>query len=1434
MTITDITTVMGPQGVIPNSNGNTNNAPRYDTGKTDKLRYRDAVSKWTTMIRKLSKVDNKFKGILDTVGILIYMNCDQPAQDLLTRAEKNGSLNLEGDDEDEDRKILVNKILDIIAEDTSHDRVSREVKLMEDLISCERKPEEELHDFIIRFNTAVSMYTNHIGRCSPQMTRQCVSLLFKNAKLSNDSFNAAILQWSQYRESAQPASVDKICSVRPSDLQQLKDIALKAETLITENDGTPDIVNVIASLKSKIESVIANGTIELEKPETFTISKAVNVLSKMKVDAVKNSLLGGIQKRTEKGDFISQLKRKTLCIICHKPDHWWKDKPECRERMRQMHRAGLDPGTEHKQVDKNNREDKIEDDRKGRYQSPPRCTIRSRSPTPMPSHRKRDHVNNQGILKRTTYMTSVIPEGDQDLQENGVSKSSLLSNFRRDRRTTARNPIIDGGAPYNTAGLDDICKFCDALSIEVNIEKPRMNYKHGWGNNCSDAKSVIGTWYLKIQYVNGNPTTIPFDVIPGSSPMLVGLEIEKYSDSITSSTPHTITFQRPSEDSKPRKFYTYHDKDETGCERKWIDIIPHEKSTVNTLLTTTKKNEDLMFGKKIHRFSHCSIKDMKILLQDCNKWNPHMERVCKRVISRCQACAGSGRRADRSHISLRHVNDAFNYEVQADFVVVNIRNQKYYAINVICCATSFGIRMIVTNRSADTMRQILERYWIYYFGAPKRFSADPEFTRGIMHRFLELHYIKLCQRPARSSNKNGRVERQNGVFKMIIERLENHYKEAKPEDLVARASFLTNTCHGSKVLSSFQLAMGYSPSILGIPRVQVPEKPFQAHISLTAYRALQRMMKNRESKLLDQTILTPGTRVYMFHKSSRHDEPVKWEEATVEKAEEHLVRCKRDCTGRVSLVAYEDIRLKPDDDLAKELLYTSLQDEVTDERRHAPMTTEDNNDSTALMDENANELPALSETDTSDEEDNRNDREIPIHISAGTNTNQPCRKINKRSYRTGMSSFIGTPNIHDNTGLGSGVNNSNAHEEHSEINELASYFSNRLKTDDKPFLQKTVRFHESVNPNGIDMNPDVNPRKQKKRRTDNWHSSILSSDKKYPENIDIAETHNGRRKDVGKPDELVLSPSGSHLLSSRQYEIDTIYENIRNSQVTRSKLQYAPDWLLDEALRIEYEENWCKNIEHVEDTDVPRNSNIISSHVLYKVKVDEDDNKKMKARICPHGNRDLEKNNIRNDSTNAQFDMIRLLLFLSLMFSFRLGGLDVKGAYMKSGDITRLLYVRPPKELTNIYESMRGKLWRLLRLPYGISEAGRQWALVIEFWLISDMGFQRVRGASQLYIKRDRSGEIILILAKVTDDILMAGTIVAMKWLSRQMDKRFGLSKSTIDGAIDYNGCRITQDVDGSITMDMTSYMQNIDGISISRSRRKQYADTATDHEKSE
>lgn len=94
----------------------------------------------------------------------------------------------------------------------------------------------------------------------------------------------------------------------------------------------------------------------------------------------------------------------------------------------------------------------------------------------------------------------------------------------------------------------------------------------------------------------------------------------------------------------------------------------------------------------------------------------------------------------------------------------------------------------------------------------------------------------------------------------------------------------------------------------------------------------------------------------------------------------------------------------------------------------------------------------------------------------------------------------------------------------------------------------------------------------------------------------------------------------------------------------------------------------------------------------------------MKARIIPHGNRDNQKDEIRKDSCNAPLFIVRLFLSVATFMGFRIGTEDIKGAFLQSGLITRDIYVRPPHE----WNSERDIFWKLLKLPYGIADAGRQ------------------------------------------------------------------------------------------------------------------------------
>lgn len=50
-----------------------------------------------------------------------------------------------------------------------------------------------------------------------------------------------------------------------------------------------------------------------------------------------------------------------------------------------------------------------------------------------------------------------------------------------------------------------------------------------------------------------------------------------------------------------------------------------------------------------------------------------------------------------------------------------------------------------------------------------------------------------------------------------------------------------------------------------------------------------------------------------------------------------------------------------------------------------------------------------------------------------------------------------------------------------------------------------------------------------------------------------------------------------------------------------------------------------------------------------------------------------------------------------------------------------------------------------------------------------------------------------MLLAKVTDDLLLAGNIDIMKDFIKKLTERFKVSKAILDGPIDFNGCRIEQ-----------------------------------------
>lgn len=118
----------------------------------------------------------------------------------------------------------------------------------------------------------------------------------------------------------------------------------------------------------------------------------------------------------------------------------------------------------------------------------------------------------------------------------------------------------------------------------------------------------------------------------------------------------------------------------------------------------------------------------------------------------------------------------------------------------------------------------------------------------------------------------------------------------------------------------------------------------------------------------------------------------------------------------------------------------------------------------------------------------------------------------------------------------------------------------------------------------------------------------------------------------------------------------------------------------------------------------PDLQNIITSHVLYKVKLCDDGTKIMKARIAPHGNKDSDKNIYKIDSTSCPPVVIRCLHSISTINQWPMMKIDFKSAFLQTGEALRDVYVIPPRECHT-----RSHYWLLLAASYGLVNANAKW-----------------------------------------------------------------------------------------------------------------------------
>lgn len=408
---------------------------------------------------------------------------------------------------------------------------------------------------------------------------------------------------------------------------------------------------------------------------------------------------------------------------------------------------------------------------------------------------------------------------------------------------------------------------------------------------------TICSWKITLHDLNGKPTSFTFDLVPGKSPLILGQEIREHCNTFNLASKRYIEMRRPYDDDY-RYLYTYLVPSDR---RLRLDIAPHPLSSKQTLLGnihTSAKRQPIAFCKRVHRYTHATADEMKLLCTEANMLNSNLEAAIEQVCNACDVCAKNGRPAPTKKISITHVNQAFNVEIQIDFFFPVIRNSKRTIMNITDTGTSYSELVICNSRDAQSMIHVIETSWIYRHGAPDAISADDEFNCEALRQFLNVHNVQFKPRPTRRHNKTGIVERKNATLKTIIARLDDEKSNVSVNSLVERASFLSNMFSGNKILSSFQLVRGYKPSVIGLPRSLVTEELLDAHKEQVATRKLQRLLHSRAHRHHQPDLFSPGDNVWVFYKTSKQNETVEWIAATVVAAHQHYLEVRRTARGR--------------------------------------------------------------------------------------------------------------------------------------------------------------------------------------------------------------------------------------------------------------------------------------------------------------------------------------------------------------------------------------------------------------------------------------------------------------------------------------------------------------------------------------------------------
>ena len=199
---------------------------------------------------------------------------------------------------------------------------------------------------------------------------------------------------------------------------------------------------------------------------------------------------------------------------------------------------------------------------------------------------------------------------------------------------------------------------------------------------------------------------------------------------------------------------------------------------------------------------------------------------------------------------------------------------------------------------------------------------------------------------------------------------------------------------------------------------------------------------------------------------------------------------------------------------------------------------------------------------------------------------------------------------------------------------------------------------------------------------------------------------------------------------------------------------------------------------------------------------------KAKSRIVLPGHLDPDLGSVRTDAPTTQLTSVRLAMILSLSRTWECWLFDVSTAFLSGKNVSRDLYVRPPRDLKGV---SAGELWKILKSAYGLSEAPRLWYQKAKEDL-KTCGFTELDFAPATFVKLKKRRGILVVVAilclHVDDGFLTAEPGPEVKETREMINKLFSIKEwiEVKDTPVGYLGMQIYKR-NGCFFNDMTEYV---------------------------